>query len=39
MKGNVGAEIARFKSEPGKNIVKYGTTRLDRVLFEHSPRP
>jgi dihydrofolate reductase len=27
--------IARLKSEPGKNIVKYGTTRLDRTLFEH----
>jgi dihydrofolate reductase len=35
LKGNVGAEIARLKSEPGKNIMKYGTTRLDRTLFEH----
>jgi dihydrofolate reductase len=27
----------RLKSEPGKrkNILKYGTTRLDRTLFEH----
>jgi dihydrofolate reductase len=35
IKGNVVAEIARLKSEPGKNILKYGTTRLDRTLFEH----
>ena len=35
VKGNVAAEISRLKSEPGKNIVKYGTTRLDRTLFEH----
>ena len=35
VKGNVAAEIARLKSQPGKNIVKYGTTRLDRTLFEH----
>lgn len=35
IKGNAGAEIARLKSEPGKNIMKYGTTRLDRTLFDH----
>ena len=35
IKGNVVAEILRLKSEPGQNIVKYGTTRLDRTLFEH----
>jgi dihydrofolate reductase len=35
IKGNVGAEIARHKTEPGKDIMKYGTTRLDRTLFEH----
>ncbi|WP_233840407.1 dihydrofolate reductase family protein [Dyella sp. 2HG41-7] len=34
IKGNVGAEIARLKNEPGKNIMKYGTTRLDRTLFD-----
>jgi len=35
IKGNIGVEIARLKSGLGKNIVKYGTTRLDRTLFEH----
>lgn len=35
VKGNVSAEIARLKSEPGKNIMKYGTTRLDRTRFDH----
>jgi dihydrofolate reductase len=33
--GNIGAEMARLKNEPGKNIIKYGTTSLDRTLFEH----
>jgi dihydrofolate reductase len=35
IKGNVVAEIVRLKGEPGKNIVKYGTARLYRTLFEH----
>jgi dihydrofolate reductase len=35
IEGNIGAEIARLKNEPGKNLVKYGTTSLDRTLFEH----
>lgn len=35
IKGNASEEIARLKSEPGKNIIKYGTTRLDRTLFDH----
>jgi len=35
IKGDIGAEIARLKSEPGKHIMKYGTTRLDRTLFDH----
>ena len=34
IKGNAGTEIARLKSEPGKNVMKYGTTRLDRTLFD-----
>lgn len=35
LRGDVGAEIARLKSSPGQNIMKYGTTRLDSTLFEH----
>lgn len=35
IEGNVAAEMTRLKNEPGKNIVKYGTTSLDRTLFEH----
>lgn len=35
IKGDASAEIARLKREPGKSIMKYGTTRLDRTLFHH----
>jgi dihydrofolate reductase len=28
-------EVARLKSEPGKAIMKYGTSRLDRTLIRH----
>jgi dihydrofolate reductase len=35
IQGDVGAEIARLKNEPGKDIMKYGTTSLDRTLFAH----
>ena len=34
LQGDISAEIARLKSESGGNIIKYGTTRLDRILFE-----
>lgn len=34
LKGDVETEIGRLKSEPGRDIIKYGTTRLDRTLFE-----
>jgi dihydrofolate reductase len=32
IKGDVAAEVARLKSEPGKAIMKYGTSGLDRTL-------
>lgn len=35
IKGDVAAEVARLKSEPGKAIMKYGTSRLDRTLVRH----
>jgi dihydrofolate reductase len=35
LKEDVGAEIARLKSGSGQNIMKYGTTGLDRTLFAH----
>lgn len=35
VKGDVPAQIARLKSGAGQSIMKYGTTRLDRTLFEH----
>jgi dihydrofolate reductase len=36
IKGNVAEEIARLKRQPGKEIIKYGTGELDRVLIEHN---
>jgi dihydrofolate reductase len=35
IKGDVAAEVARLKSEPGKAIMKYGTSRLDGTLIRH----
>jgi dihydrofolate reductase len=35
LKGDVAAEIARLKSQPGRSILKYGTSELDRTLIEH----
>jgi dihydrofolate reductase len=35
LKGNVAAEIAKLKSQPGRSIMKYGTSDLDRTLIEH----
>src|SRR5215472_3817824 len=29
------AEVAKLKKQPGKNIIKYGTSQLDRTLIEH----
>ena len=33
--GDVAAEVARLKSQPGKTIMKYGTGQLDRTLISH----
>jgi dihydrofolate reductase len=33
--GDVAAEIARLKDQPGKTIMKYGTGQLDRTLIQH----
>jgi dihydrofolate reductase len=35
IQGEVAAEIARIKTEPGQDIMKYGTSRLDRTLVAH----
>jgi dihydrofolate reductase len=33
IKGDFAAAVAELKNQPGKNIVKYGTSRLDRTLI------
>jgi dihydrofolate reductase len=33
IKGDVADAVAELKKQPGKNIVKYGTSRLDRTLI------
>jgi dihydrofolate reductase len=33
LKGDVPAELARLKKQPGKTIMKYGTGQLDRALI------
>ncbi|MER9647899.1 dihydrofolate reductase family protein [Mesorhizobium sp. M0199] len=33
IRGDVAAELARIKQQPGGNIVKYGITNLDRTLL------
>jgi dihydrofolate reductase len=35
IRGDFAAEVARLKSEPGKAIMKYGTSLLDRTLVKH----
>jgi dihydrofolate reductase len=35
IQGNIATELIHLKNEPGQNIMKYGTTSLDRTLFEH----
>jgi dihydrofolate reductase len=35
IRGDVAAEVARMKSEPGKAIMRYGTSLLDRTLVKH----
>jgi len=33
MKGDTAEQVRKIKAQPGKDIVKYGTGVLDRVLF------
>jgi len=33
IQGDIAEEVRKIKEQPGKDIVKYGTGALDRVLF------
>jgi dihydrofolate reductase len=35
LKGDVVEELTRLKRQPGKDLIKYGTGKLDRTLIEH----
>ena len=35
LEGDVVEEITRLKRQPGKDLIKYGTGKLDRTLVEH----
>jgi dihydrofolate reductase len=35
IKGNIAEEISKIKNQPGKNILKYGTSELDEILIKH----
>lgn len=35
LEGDVAGAVAELKNRPGKDIVKYGTSGLDRTLIEH----
>jgi dihydrofolate reductase len=35
LKGDVATEVQKLKQQPGKDLIKYGTGRLDRVLVEN----
>ncbi len=35
LRGDAAQGIRRLKEQPGKDIMKYGVTALDRTLFEH----
>jgi dihydrofolate reductase len=35
LKGDVAEEVRRLKQQPGKDLIKYGTGKLDRTLLEH----
>jgi dihydrofolate reductase len=35
LQGDTAAAIARLKNQPGKDIVKYGTSQLDATLIRH----
>ena len=36
IQGDVAHEVSRLKRQAGKNIMKYGTGHLDRILIEHN---
>jgi len=36
IKGDVADEVSKLKNQPGKNIMKYGTSQLDRTLIQHN---
>jgi dihydrofolate reductase len=36
IKGDVADAVAKLKNQPGKNIMKYGTSQLDRTLIRHN---
>jgi dihydrofolate reductase len=35
LQGDIVEEIRKLKDQPGKDIIKYGTSRLDRTLVKH----
>lgn len=35
LEGDVAERVAALKQQPGKNIIKYGTSHLDRTLIRH----
>jgi dihydrofolate reductase len=35
LQGDVAAEVEKLKRQPGKDLIKYGTGQLDRVLVAH----
>jgi dihydrofolate reductase len=35
IQGDVSKEVAKLKSQPGKNIMKYGCGNIDKTLIEH----
>ncbi len=36
IRGDIAEEVRALKEQPGKDIIKYGTGILDRVLFAHN---
>jgi dihydrofolate reductase len=36
IEGDVAAEVAKLKEQPGKNLLKFGTGVLDRTLLRHN---
>ena len=36
IKGDVANEVSNLKNQSGKNIMKYGTGKLDRTLIQHN---